>query len=58
MNKKKLNINLFHHLCLDLDQGRIDQVIHLSIGYLWKQLDQKRIFLKNESMEDMKCYVR
>jgi hypothetical protein len=36
MNKKKLNINLVHHLWLDLDQGRIDQVIHLSIGYLWK----------------------
>jgi hypothetical protein len=34
MNKKKLNINLIHHLWLDLDQGRIDQVLHLSIGYL------------------------
>jgi hypothetical protein len=32
MNKKKLNINLVHHLCLDLDQGRIDQVLLLSIG--------------------------
>jgi hypothetical protein len=41
MNKKKLNINLIHHLWLDLDQGRIDQVIYLSIGYLWKQLDHK-----------------
>jgi hypothetical protein len=39
MNKKKLNINLVHHLWLDLDQGRIDQVLHLSIGYLWNQLD-------------------
>jgi hypothetical protein len=36
MNKKKLNINFVHHLWLDLDQGRIDQVLHLSIGYLWK----------------------
>jgi hypothetical protein len=26
MNKKKLNINMVHHLCLDLDQARIDQV--------------------------------
>jgi Zn-dependent M32 family carboxypeptidase len=34
MNKKKLNINLVHHLGLDLDRGRIDEVVHLSIGYL------------------------
>jgi hypothetical protein len=33
MNKKKLNINLVHHLWLDLDQGRIDQVLSLSIEY-------------------------
>jgi hypothetical protein len=39
---KKLNINLVHHLWLDLDQERIDQVLHLSIGYLWKQLDHKK----------------
>jgi hypothetical protein len=39
---KKLNINLVHHLWLDLDQGRIDQVLHLSIGYLWKQLGHKK----------------
>jgi hypothetical protein len=31
MNKKKLNINLVHHLWFDLDQGRIDQILHLSI---------------------------
>ena len=54
MNKKKLNINLVHHLWLDLDQGRIDQVLLLSIGYLWKQLDHKKKIFKNESMEDMK----
>jgi hypothetical protein len=42
MNKKKLNINLVHHLCLNLDHG-----------YPWKQLDHKKIF-KNESIEDMK----
>jgi hypothetical protein len=34
MNKKKLNINLVQHLWLDLDQGRIVQVLHLSIQYL------------------------
>jgi hypothetical protein len=43
---KKLNIKLFHHLCLDLDQGRIDQVLHLSIGYLWKKLDHKKKVFK------------
>jgi hypothetical protein len=46
MNKKKLNIKLVHHLWLDLDQGRIDQVLHLSIGYLWKQLDHKKKVFK------------
>jgi hypothetical protein len=39
---KKLNINLVHHLWLDLDQGRIDQMLSLSIGYPWKQLDYKK----------------
>jgi hypothetical protein len=39
---KKLNINLVHHLWLDLDQGRIDQMLYLSIGYPWKQLDYKK----------------
>jgi hypothetical protein len=34
MNKKKLNINSVHHLCIDLNQGRIVQVLHLSIEYL------------------------
>jgi hypothetical protein len=46
MNKYKLNINLVHHLWLDLDQGRIDQVLHLSIGYLWNQLDHKKKVFK------------
>jgi hypothetical protein len=46
MNKKKSNINLVHHLWLDLDQGRINQVLHLSIGYLWKQLDHKKKIFK------------
>ncbi len=54
MNKKKLNINLVQHLWLDLNQERIDQVLPLSIGYLWKQLDHKKKIFKNESMEDMK----
>jgi hypothetical protein len=56
MNKKKLNI-LVQHLWLDLDQERIDQVIPLSIWYLWKQLDHKKKFFKKESMEDMKWCV-
>jgi hypothetical protein len=43
---KKLNINLVHHLWLDLDQGRTDQVLHLSIGYLWKQLGHKKKVFK------------
>jgi hypothetical protein len=46
MNKKKLNFNLVHHLWLDFDQGRIDQVLHLSIEYLWKQLDHKKKVFK------------
>jgi hypothetical protein len=54
MNKKKLNINLVHHLWLDLDQGRIDQVLLLSIGYLWKQPDHKKNVFKNESIKDMR----
>jgi hypothetical protein len=36
MNKKKMNINLVQHLWLDLNQERIDQVLFLSIGYLWE----------------------
>jgi hypothetical protein len=54
MNKKKLNINLVHHLWLDVDQEKIDQVLLLSIGYLWKQFDHKKKIFKNESIEDMK----
>jgi hypothetical protein len=50
MNKKKLNINLVHHLWLDLDQGRIDQVLLLSIGYLCKQFDHIKNVFKNESL--------
>jgi hypothetical protein len=33
-------------------------VLSLSNGYPWKQLDHKKKFSKNESMEDMKCCVR
>jgi hypothetical protein len=54
---KKLNINLVQQLWLDLNQERIDQVLLVSIGYVWKQLDHKKFF-KNESMEDMKYCVR
>jgi hypothetical protein len=53
MNNKKKNINLVQHLWLAHNQERIDQVILLSIGYLWKQLDHKKKVLKNEYMEDM-----
>jgi CTP:phosphocholine cytidylyltransferase-like protein len=42
-NKKK-NIN----------QERIDQVLLLSIEYLWKQLDHKKKVFKNESLKDIK----
>jgi hypothetical protein len=58
MNKKKLNINLVQQLWLDLNQERIDQVLLVSIRYLWKQLDHKKKFFKNESIEDTKCCVR
>jgi predicted DNA-binding protein (MmcQ/YjbR family) len=45
MNKKKLNINLVQYLWLDLIQEKIDQVLSLCIGYLWKQLDHmKKVF--------------
>jgi hypothetical protein len=52
--KKKKNINLVQYLWLAHNQQRIDQVLLLSIGYLWKQLDHKKKVFKNESMEDMK----
>jgi hypothetical protein len=54
MNKKKLNINLVQHFLLDLNQGRLDQVSSLRIGYLCKLLDHKKKISKNESMEGMK----
>jgi hypothetical protein len=46
MNKKKLNINLVQHLWLDLNQERIDEVLLLCSGYLWKQLDHKKKVFK------------
>jgi hypothetical protein len=54
MNKKKKNINLVQHLWFSHNQERIDQVLPLSIVYLWKQLDHKKKVFKNEPMEDMK----
>jgi hypothetical protein len=54
MNNKKRNINLVQHLWLAHNQERIDQVLLLCVGYLWKQLDYKKKVFKNESMEDMK----
>jgi hypothetical protein len=53
MNKKKMNINLVQHLWLSHNQERIDQVLLLSIRYLWKQLDHKKNIFKNEAMEDI-----
>jgi hypothetical protein len=41
-------------LWLTHNQERIDQMLLLSIGYLWKQRDHKNKVFKNESMEDMK----
>jgi hypothetical protein len=58
MNIKKKNINLVQHLWLAHNQERIDQVLLLSIGYTWRQLDHKKKVFKNESIEDMKWYVR
>jgi hypothetical protein len=54
MNSKKKNINMVQHLCLAHNQERIDQVLLLSTGYLWKQPDHKKNVFKNESMEDKK----
>jgi hypothetical protein len=54
MNNKKKNINLVEHLWLAHNQEIINQVLLLSIGYLWKQLDHKKNVFKNESMEDIK----
>jgi abortive infection bacteriophage resistance protein len=54
MNKKIMTIPLVQHLWLANNQVRIDQVLLLSIKYLWKQLDHKNKVFKNESMKDMK----
>jgi hypothetical protein len=54
MNNNKKNINLVQHLWLAHNQERIDQVLLLSVGYLWKELDHKKKVFKNGSMEDMK----
>jgi hypothetical protein len=58
MNKKKININFVQYLWLDLNQERIDQVLLLSIAYIWKQLYHKKKIFNNEFMEDMKWCVR
>jgi hypothetical protein len=54
----KKNINLVQHLLLAHNQERIDQVLLLSIGYLWKQLDHKKKLFKNDFMKDMEWCVR
>jgi hypothetical protein len=48
---KKLNIDLVHHLWLDLDQGKVLNIYE-------SNLTIRRRFLKNKSMKDMKCCVR
>jgi hypothetical protein len=37
--QEEVEYNLVHYLWLDIDQGRIDQMMSLSIEYPWKQLD-------------------
>jgi hypothetical protein len=54
INKKKMNINLIQHLWLGHNQERIDQMLHLSIRYLCKQLDHNKKVFKNEFMKNMK----
>jgi hypothetical protein len=54
MNKKKKNTTLVQHYWPAHNQEKIDQVLLLSNGYLWKQLDHMKKVLKNESMKDMK----
>jgi hypothetical protein len=54
MNNKKNNINLVQHLWLTHKQERIDQVLLLSIRYIWKQLNHKKKVFKNDYMKDMK----
>jgi hypothetical protein len=46
------------HLWLDHNQERIDQVLLLSIEYIWKQLGHKKKIFQNETMEDMKWCMR
>jgi hypothetical protein len=58
MNNKKNNINLVQHLWLTHKQERIDQVLLLSIRYIWKQLNHKKKVFKNEYMKDMKWFMR
>jgi hypothetical protein len=54
MNNKKKNINVVQHLWLVHNQEKIDQVLLLSIGYIWKQLDHSKKVFKIGSMEEMK----
>jgi hypothetical protein len=51
INNKKKNINVVQYLWLAHRQERIDQMLLLSIEYLWKQLDHKKNIFKNKSMK-------
>jgi hypothetical protein len=46
MNKKIMTITLVQHLWLANNYVRIDQVLLLSIEYLWKQLEHKKKVFK------------
>jgi hypothetical protein len=57
---KKLNINLIQYLRLDLNQERIDKVLLLSSGYLWKKLDHKKNIFKEwvHERHEVLCEIR
>jgi hypothetical protein len=55
---RKRILTWFNTCDLLITKKRIDQVLLLSIRYLWKELDHKKKVFKNESMEDMKWFMR
>jgi hypothetical protein len=60
MNNKKLYTNLVQTLWVGLKQERIDQVVLVSIEYLWKQLGQKKKVFKEWVYEihEVMCEIR
>jgi hypothetical protein len=55
---RKRILTWFNTCDMLITKKKIDQVLLLSIGYLWRKLDHKKKVFKNESMEDMKWCVR